>query len=54
MADVRAALTALEQTIATHINTVDDTALLAQIRGRLALYQEATPIAVNLARLQGG
>ncbi len=52
VADVQAALAELEQTIATQINGVRDTTLAAQIRGRLALYQEATPIAVELARLQ--
>jgi hypothetical protein len=52
VADVHAALTKLEQTTATQINGVHDTALAAQIRGRLALYQEATPIAVELARVQ--
>jgi multidrug resistance protein MdtO len=51
-ADVHAALAELEQTIATQINGVHDNALATQIRGRLALYQEATPIAVDLARLQ--
>ncbi len=54
VADVQAALAELEQSIATQINGVRDTALAAQIRGRLALYQEATPIAVKLARLQLG
>lgn len=53
-ADVQAALAELEQTIATQINGIRDTALAAQIRGRLALYQEATPIAVKLAQLQLG
>ncbi len=48
VADVRAALAELEQTTATQINGVHDTALAAQIRGRLALYQEATPIVAEL------
>jgi hypothetical protein len=52
VADVHAALAELEQTIATQINGVRDPALAAQIRGRLALYQEATPIAVELARVE--
>jgi hypothetical protein len=52
--DVHAALAELEQTIATQINGVRDTALAAQIRGRVALYQEATPIAAELARVQLG
>jgi len=52
VADVHAALAELEQTIATQINGVHDNALAAQIRGRLALYQEATPIAAELARVQ--
>jgi len=43
VADVHAALAELEQTIATQINGVRDTALVGQIRSRLALYQEATP-----------
>ena len=50
--DVQAALTELEQTIDTQISGVRDTALAAQIRSRLALYQEATPIALKLARLE--
>ena len=54
VADVQAALMELEQTIDTQINSVRDTALAAQIRGRLALYQETTRLAVNLARLQVG
>jgi len=54
VADVQAALMELEQTIDTQINGVRDTALAAQIRGRLALYQETTRLAVNLARLQVG
>jgi multidrug resistance protein MdtO len=51
-ADMHAALAELEQTIATQIHGVHDTALAAQIRGRMALYQEATPIAAELARVQ--
>jgi multidrug resistance protein MdtO len=54
VADVHAALAELEQTVATQINSVHDSALAAQIRGRLALYQEATPIAAELARAQLG
>ena len=54
VADVQAALAELEQTIATQINGIRDTALAAQIRGRLVLYQEATPLAVKLAQLQLG
>jgi hypothetical protein len=53
-ADVYAALAELEQIIATQMNGVRDTALAAQIRGRMALYQEATPIAAELARVQSG
>jgi multidrug resistance protein MdtO len=52
VADVHTALAELEQTIATQINDVHDTALAAQIRGRTALYQEATSIAAELARVQ--
>lgn len=52
VADMQAALAELEQTTAAQINGVHDSALAAQIRGRLALYQEATPIAAELARLQ--
>jgi multidrug resistance protein MdtO len=50
--DVYAALAELEQTVATQITSVHDSALAAQIRGRLALYREATPIAAELARVQ--
>ncbi|MDB6039006.1 MAG: hypothetical protein JWM99_2847 [Verrucomicrobiales bacterium] len=54
LADVQGALAGLEETVATQIDGVRDTALAAQIRGRLALYQEATPLVVELARLQLG
>jgi hypothetical protein len=50
VADVHAALAELEQTVATQITSVHDRALAAQIGGRLALYQEATPIAAELVR----
>ena len=50
--DVQAALVELEQTTATQINSVHDIALAAQIRGRVALYQEAVPITTELARAQ--
>jgi hypothetical protein len=53
-ADVQAALAELEQTVATQINDMHDTNLAAQIRGRLALYQEAAPIAAELDRAQLG
>src|SRR5882724_2995798 len=52
VADVQAALAELKQAIDTQINGVRDTALGAQIRGRRALYREATTIAAELARVQ--
>jgi len=52
VADAHAALAELEQTIATQIDDVHDTTLAAQIRGRIALSQEATPIAAELVRVQ--
>jgi multidrug resistance protein MdtO len=54
MPDLPSALTELEQIVATQINTVPDTNLVAQIRARLALYQETVPIAVKLFRLEVG
>jgi len=51
MPDLPAALAELEQTVATQISTATDTHLAAQIRARLALYQETAPIAMKLAEL---
>jgi multidrug resistance protein MdtO len=49
--DLPSALAELEQTAATQISAVADTHLAAQIRARLALYQETAPIAMKLAEL---
>jgi hypothetical protein len=45
------ALTELENTIATQINTVSEANVAAQIRARLALYQETVPFAMKLTKL---
>ena len=54
MPDLTAALTELEHTVAAKINTVTDANVAAQIRARLALYQETVPFAMKLTRLQPG
>jgi len=50
--DLSAALAELEQTVTEQIKSVTDSNLVAQIRARLTLYQEAVPIAMKLTRLQ--
>ena len=50
--DLQAALAKLEKNVAAHINTVTDAGVAAQIRARLALYQETVPFATKLIRLQ--
>jgi multidrug resistance protein MdtO len=52
MPDLAAALAELEETVAAHIHTVTDASVAAQIRARLALYQETVPFALKLIRLQ--
>jgi multidrug resistance protein MdtO len=52
MPDLAAALVELEKTVAAQINTVADASVAAQIRARLALYQDAVPFAMKLVRLQ--
>ena len=47
-----AALAELEKTVAAQINAVADANAAAQIRARLALYQDAVPFAMKLVRLQ--
>jgi hypothetical protein len=48
--DLPAALAELEKTVATHIPTVTDAGVAAQIRARLALYQGTVALAMELAR----
>jgi multidrug resistance protein MdtO len=50
--DLSAALAELEQAVAEQIKFLSDSNLVAQIRARLTLYQEAVPIAMKLTRLQ--
>ncbi len=50
MPDLSSALTELEQTVAAHIDSVTDANVAAQIRARLALYQEIVPAANRLTR----
>ena len=54
MPNLPAALAELENTVATHISTVTDANVAAQIRARLELYQETVPFAMKLVRLQAG
>ena len=51
MPDLQSALTKLELTVATQIKNVTDTNFAAQIRARLALYQETVPFAMKLTKL---
>jgi multidrug resistance protein MdtO len=53
-AHVKTAFRELEQTISTDIDDIQDTTSVAEIRGRLVLYQEATSVAVTIARLHAG
>ena len=52
--DLPSALAELEQTVAAQIKTVTDPNVAAQIRARLALYQETLPSVMKLSRLQAG
>jgi hypothetical protein len=52
MPEPRNALRELEQSLAIPIGSVSDTHIVAQIRARLALNQEAVPFAAKLVRLQ--
>jgi multidrug resistance protein MdtO len=54
VAESKAALAGLEQTVAADISGVRDPAFAGEIHGRLALYQEAAAIAVALSELQIG
>jgi multidrug resistance protein MdtO len=54
MPDLPSALAELEETVAAQITTVTDANVAAQIRARLALYQETLPITLKLVRLQAG
>jgi multidrug resistance protein MdtO len=50
--DLPSALANLEKVVAAHINAVTDVNVAAQIRARLALYQQTVPFATNLIQLQ--
>jgi hypothetical protein len=52
VAEVQATFTEFERAIATQLEGMHDATLASQIRGRRALYQAATPIALELARLE--
>jgi len=52
MPDLPGALADLEKTVAAQINTVTDDNATAQIRARLALYQQTVPFATKMVRLQ--
>ena len=49
--DLAAALGELEQAVADHLPQVADASVAAHIRARLALYQEAVPIALKLSKI---
>jgi len=51
MPDLQSALTKLELAVATQIKNVTDANVAAQIRARLALYQETVPFAMKLTKL---
>jgi len=47
--DLQGALAELEQAVAFHIKAITNADIAAQVRARLTLYQEAVPIALQLA-----
>jgi hypothetical protein len=52
--DLPSALAELEKTVAAQINAVTDSNVAAQIRARLALYQETVPTVMKLAGSKAG
>jgi hypothetical protein len=50
--DLQGALAELERVSASQIVTIASADVVAQIRGRLALYQEAVPIVQQIAQLR--
>jgi multidrug resistance protein MdtO len=50
--DLQGALVELERVSASQIGTIASADVVAQVRGRLALYQEAVPIVQQMARLR--
>jgi multidrug resistance protein MdtO len=52
--DLPSALAELEKAVAAQIDIVTDAHVAAQIRARLALYQETVPFATKLIQLQAG
>jgi hypothetical protein len=51
MPDLESSLAELERTVHAQIHSVSDASLVAQIRARLALYQDIAPIALKLSGL---
>jgi hypothetical protein len=49
--DMQGAVAELEQVAATHIATIGSADVVAHVRARLALYQEAVPIVQQMARV---
>ena len=52
MPDLPSALTEFEKTVAAQIKNVTNANVAAQIRARLALYQDTLPVVMKLSRLQ--
>ncbi len=50
--DLQAALVELEQAVAAQIGAIADADVAAQVRARLALYQETVPLVLQMARLR--
>jgi len=50
--DLPAALIELEQSVASQTNRITDSDVAAQVRARLALYQDAVPIVMEIQRLE--
>jgi len=48
--DLQCALVELEQAVASHMGGVADADVAAQVRARLALYQESVPLVLQMAR----
>jgi len=50
--DLQGALVELEQVSASQIGTIASADIVAQVRGRTALYQEAVPIVQQIAQVR--
>jgi multidrug resistance protein MdtO len=50
--DLQGALVALEQTVHSHIGAIANADVVEHVRARLAMYQDAVPIVLQMARLR--